>query len=147
MNVISITFYKHEITKILNKARIFPMSIFFIQWEHLFWKIFYSFLEKRFYIVSFVRILTTRQRDMLELVIWFLFVEFFGWRRLQNEKKKETKNGNKETFPPKKRKKKKIISSNPHTWQLRQKPIPISNIFRTEQIFHKNYNYAVKIKN
>ena len=147
MNVISITFYKHEITKILNKARIFPMSIFFIQWEHLFWKIFYSFLEKRFYIVSFVRILTTRQRDMLELVIWFLFVEFFGWRRLQNEKKKETKNGNKETFPPKKRKKKKIISSNPHTWQLRQKPIPISNIFRTELIFQKNYNYAVKIKN
>ena len=50
---------------------------------------------------------------MLELVIWFLFVEFFGWRRLQNEKKKqkknekkmkkETKNRNKETFPPKKK--------------------------------------------
>ncbi len=86
---------------------------------------------------------------MLELVIWFLFVEFFGWRRLQNDKNerntkngnKETKKRNKETFPPK-----KIISSNPHTWQLRQKPIPISNIFRTELIFRKNYNYVVKIK-
>jgi hypothetical protein len=53
----------------------------------------------------------------------------------------------KKNISSKKEKEKKIISSNPHTWQLRQKPIPISNIFRTELIFQKNYNYAVKIKN
>jgi hypothetical protein len=57
---------------------------------------------------------------------------------------KKQKNENKKNISSKKEK--KIISSNPHTWQLRQKPIPISNIFRTELIYHKNYNYVVKIK-
>jgi hypothetical protein len=43
---------------------------------------------------------------MLELVIWFLFVEFFGWRRLQNEKKERNKkNENKKNISSKKEKK------------------------------------------
>jgi hypothetical protein len=62
------------------------------------------------------------------------------------EIKKQKKNGNKKKHFLQK-KKKKFISSNPHTWQLRQKPIPISNIFRTELIFQKKKNnYFVKIK-